>query len=185
MQIGSTAVEKEISLHDGHPFIEKQDVAAGESASKDNWAYKIKGPEGYVIFVVAGTVFAPEFRDSNGDPLDDSTRVIWQKCDKQGNPISEFVINELLGRFNFEKMRNDPDYFRKTQRDLMLDEREIAKIYAEIPSGATGFNAAQSRLTVGDDTSDFAEPVEIIDHDDMSSQETQAVKAASQRGGGN
>jgi len=183
MQIGSTGVEQEIAIHDEQPFIEKQDVVAGETASKDNWAYKLKGPEGYVIFVVAGTVFAPEFRDGSGNSLDDSTRVIWQKCDKQGNPISEFVINELLGRWNYEKMRNDPDYFRKTQRDLMLDEREIAKIFVEIPSGANDFNAAQSRLTVGDDTSDYGQPVEIIDHDDISSAETQAVKAASQRGG--
>lgn len=183
VDIGGTAVEQEITLHDGLPFVSKQDVAAGDTPAKDNWAYKIDGPEGYVLFVQAGTEFAPEFRDVNGDPVDKSARVIFQKCDKQGNPISEFILNELLGRFNYEKMRNDPDYFRRTRRDLMLDEREIAKIFVDIPSGSNGFDAASSRLTIGDDTSDFGTPVEIIDHDDMSAQESEAVKAASQRGG--
>lgn len=182
MQIGSPGVEKEIALHDGLDFVEKQDVPAGASSTKDNWAYRIEGPEGYVVFVQGGTEFAPEFRDSSGNRLDDSTRVIFQKCDKQGNPISEYVLNELLGRWNYAKMRNDPDYFRTTARDLMLDEREIAKIFVEIPSGSNDFSAGESRLTVGDDTSDFGTPVEIVDHDDLSGNETQAVKAASQRG---
>lgn len=183
MQIGGTAVEQEITLHDDLAFVSKQDVTAGDAPAKDNWAYKLEGPEGYVVFVSAGTEFAPEFRDANGNKIDSSSRVIFQKCDKQGNPISEYVLNELLGRFNYEKMRNDPDYFRRTKRDLMLDEREIAKIFVDIPSGTANFSASDSRLTVGDDTSDFGTPVEIIDHDNLSNQESQAVKTASQRGG--
>lgn len=183
MRIGSSGVEKEITLHDDLSFVSKQDVTAGEAPAKDNWAYKIKGPEGFVLFVQGGIEFAPEFRDSNGNKIDDSARVIVQKCDKQGNPLSEFVLNELIGKFNYTKMRNDPDYFRKTARDLMLDEREIAKIFVEIPSGANNFSASDSRLTIGDDTSDFGTPVEIVDHDELSTQETSAVKAASQRGG--
>jgi hypothetical protein len=183
MRIGSTGVEKNITIHDDLAFVEKQDVAAGSNSTKDNWAYKLKGPEGFVVFIPAAIELAPEFRDSNGEKLDDSTRVIVQKCDKQGNPLSEYVLNELLGRFNYSKMRNDPDFFRRTNRDLMLDEREIAKIFTEIPSGANDFNANQSRLTIGDDTSDFGTPVEIVDHDDLSAEETTAVKRASQRGG--
>lgn len=180
---GSTGVEQATTLHDGHKFVEKQAVTAGDAPAKDNWAYKIKGPDGYVIFVERGTQISPEFRDANGDKLDGSTRVLFQKCDRQGNPLSEYVINELLSRWNYEKMRTDPDYQRKTQKDLMLDEREIAKIFLDIPAGATDFDPAQSNLLVGDDTSDFGTPVEIIDHSDLSEQETQAVKAASQRGG--
>lgn len=183
MRIGATSVEKQISIHDGLDFVDKQDVAAGSSSTKDNYAYRIQGPEGYVIFLPAAIEFAPEFRDSNGDKLDESTRVKLQKCDKQGNPLSEYVLSELLGRFNYEKMRNDPDFFRRTNRDLMLDEREMAKIFVEIPSGSNGFDKAQSRLTIGDDTSDFGTPVEVVDHGDLSGQETAAVKAASQRGG--
>lgn len=175
--------EVEITLHDSLEFVEKQDVPAGEAPTKDNWAYRIKGPEGYVIFVQAMTVFAPEFRDSNGDPLDPSTRVRFQKCDRQGNPLSEYLLSELLGRFDYEKMRTDPDYFRKTTRDLFIDEREIAKIFVEIPAGANGFSADHSRLTIGDDTSDFGTPVEIVNHENLSGQESAAVKAASQRGG--
>ena len=185
MNIGSTRAEKQITLHDDLGFVEKQDVTAGDSPAKDNWAYRLKGPEGYVVFIQSGTEFAPEFRDSNGEKLDDSTRVIFQKCDKQGNPLSEYIVNELLGRFNYEKMRNDPDFFRYTQKDLMLDEREIAKIFLDVPGSGNDFDASKSRLTVGDDTSDFGTPVEIVDHDDLSAQETQAVKAASQKAGGN
>lgn len=184
MQMGSTGTEKQIPLYDDLNFVEKQDVAAGESPSKDNWAYRFKGPTGYVVFIQQGTEFAPEFRDSNGDKLDGSTRVVWQKCDKQGNPLAEYIIDEQIARFNYEKFRTDPDYYRYTQQDLMLDEREIAKIFVEIPSGSNGFSAADSRLNVGDVTSDFGTPVEIIDHDDLSGQESQAVKAASQASNG-
>jgi len=79
-------------------------------------------------------------------------------------------------------MRTDPDYFRKTDRDLMLDEREIAKVFVEIPSGANGFDADQSRLTIGDSTSDFGTPVEMVDHNDLSTAETAAVKQANTGG---
>jgi YD repeat-containing protein len=182
MQIGSVGTEQQIEVTDEYDFVEKQDVPAGESAAKDNWAYRFEGPEGYVIFVQGGTEFAPEFRASNGDKLDPSTRVIWQKCDKQGNPLSEFIINGQLGRWNYEKMRRDPDFRRYTQQDLMLDEREIAKIFVEIPSSGSAMSASDSRLTVGDVTSDYGTPVEIVDHDGLSGTESQAVKAASQRG---
>jgi hypothetical protein len=67
------AVEREITLHDNLGFVEKQDVAAGESPIKNNWAYRIEGPEGYVIFIQAMTVFAPEFRSDPvlaGDPAE-------------------------------------------------------------------------------------------------------------------
>jgi len=182
MQIGNGTVEQTTTLHDNLEFLEKQDVAAGESAAKDNWAYRLKGPDGYVIFIQAGTQFSPEFRDSNGEKLDSGTRVMLQKCNRQGDPLSEYLINELLGRYDYERMRTDPDYQRKTQRDLMVDEREIAKIFVEIPDGANGFSAEQSNLLIGDDTSDFGTPVEIVDHDNMTAEESAAVKAANQRG---
>lgn len=182
-RIGNTGVEQEITIDDHRGFVEKQDVEAGSSTTKDNWAYKIKGPENYVLFVQAGTEFAPEFRDANGEKLDSSTRIKFQKCDKQGNPLSEYVLSELIGRFNYTKMRTDPDYFRHTNRDLMLDEREIVKIFLEIPEGGENFSAEHSRLTIGDDTSDYGTPVEIVDHDDLSGQESAAVKQVSQRGG--
>lgn len=174
-------VEQELTIHDDLGFVEKQDVAAGSSSTKDNWAYRLKGPEGYVVFIQAATEFAPEFRDSNGDPIDASARIKLVKCNKQGDPLSEFIISELAGRFNYEEFRTDPDYFRRTDRDLMLDEREIAKIFVEIPSGANDFSASDSRLTIGDDTSDFGTPAEIIEHDQLSAEETAAVKAANQR----
>lgn len=181
-QIGSLGVEKEIALHDGLDFVEKQDVEAGSSSTKDNWAYRIEGPEGFVVFAEAGTEFAPEFRDGNGNKLDDSTRIKLQKCDKQGNPLSEYLLSELIGRFDYTNMRTNPDYFRHTKRDMMVNEREIIKIFLDIPEGAEDFSAENSRLTIGDDTSDYGTPAEIVDHDDLSNEELQAVKRVSQSG---
>lgn len=182
MEIGSQSIEKEITLDDTKPFVEKQDVPAADT---NTFAYKVEGPDGYVIGIDAGTIVAPEFRDVDGDKLDSSTRVTIQKCDKQGNPIgSGVVFSETLGAYNYTKMRTDPDYFRKSQQDLMVDEREIVKVFVDVPAGQPGFSAANSRLTIGDDTSDFGTAVEIVDHDDLSGQQTQAVKSASQAAGG-
>jgi len=181
-EIGSLNAEKQISLHDGLPFLSEQDVAADDANSP---AYTLEGPDGYVVAVDAGTPIAPEFRDANGEKLDPSTRVILQKCDRQGNPLGDGIIfNDTLGRFNYPKMRSDPDYMRKTSKALMVDEREIVKVFVDIPDGANGYDASNSRLTIGDDTSDFGKAVEIVDHDDLSEGETRAVKQASQRTGG-
>ena len=178
--IGTTATEKRIALFDGLPFIEKQDVAADDPNTP---AYTINGPDGYVVAVDASTVVAPEFRDANGNKLDGSTRVRIQKCDKRGNPLGDgIVLEDFLGKYNYSKMRSDPDYFRKTQKSLMVAEREIVKVFLDIPQGADGFDAANSRLTIGDDTSDFGKAVEIVDTDDLNPAEQKAVKAASQRG---
>lgn len=180
MQV-NTPNDGRISIDDTKPFVESQDVAAGESQVP---AYTVEGPEGYVIGVEEGTPVAPEFRDANGDPLDGSTRVTIQKCDKQGNPIgSGIVFSELLSRFDFAKMRTDPEFMRRTDRDLMIDEREIVKVFVEVPSGETGFNADNSTLTIGDETSDFGKAVEIVEHDSLTAEQSAAVKAASQNGG--
>lgn len=184
MEYGNAGVEQQIPFSDDLDFVDAQTVAAGEAPAKDNYAYRVKGPEGYVVFIQAGTEIAPELRDSAGNKLDGSTRVLFQKCTKQGNPIDEFVLNQSLDAFDYEKMRVDPDFFNYTSKDLMLDEREIVKIFLEIPSGANDFDPAKSRLTIGNTTSDYGTPVEIIDHDDLSDQESQAVKAASQRSNG-
>lgn len=182
MRIGETAAEQEVTLFDGMSFIESQAVAA----SDDTWGYRITGPEDRVIFIDAGTEVAPELRDSNGDPLDDSTRVIIQKCNKQGDAIGDAIaLSELLGKFDYEQFRTDEDYTRSTSKALMIDEHEIVKVFVDVPEGANAFDPAQSTLTIGDDTSDFGTPVEIVDHSDLSSEESAAVKAASQRGGGN
>lgn len=183
VNMGSEVVEQHISLHDDLEFVSKQDVSANDPNTP---AYTIEGPEGYVVGVDASTPVAPEFRDANGNKLDPSTTVTIQKCDKQGNPLGDgIVFNDTLGRFNYQKMRTDPDFFRKTSKPLMVDEREIVKIFVDVPASSNGFDAGQSRVSIGDTTSDFGVPVEIIDHEDLSGQETQAVKAASQASGGN
>lgn len=179
--IGNLSAEKQISLYDGQPFISEQDVPADDPNTP---ALTLEGPDGYVIAVDAGTPIAPDFRDVNGAKLDGSTRVLVQKCDRQGNPLGDgLVFNDTLGRFNYSKMRTDPDYMRKTSKSLMVDEREIVKVFVDVPAGAPGYDAAKSRFTLGDETSDFGKAVEIVDHDDLSGTESQAVKSASQRGG--
>lgn len=169
-----------ISIDDNKGFVSSSAAAAGKDKAE---AYQIEGPENYVIGVDAGTPIAPEFRDSSGQPLDGSTRITLQKCDRQGNPIgSGILFTELLSRFDFEKMRNDPDYFRRIDDGVMIDEYEIVKLFVDIPAGANDFAPAQSTLTIGDETSDYGKPVEIVSHEDLSGQESAAVKTAA-RGG--
>jgi len=178
-----------IALDDSKNFVTKQDVAAGNSTV---YGYQIKGPEDYVISVEQGTPVAPEFYDSNGDKLDGSTRVVIQKCDRRGNLLGGgLVFSELLSRFDYEKMRTDPEFMRATNRALMIDEHEIVKVLVQIPSGANDFDSSQSYLTIGDETSDFGKPVEIKHYDEMSPKQRAMVKEASQnpskanqRGGG-
>jgi hypothetical protein len=181
MQI-RTPRDGEISIDDKKSFVESDDVDPGQTQVA---GYEITGPENYVIGIESGTPVAPEFRDENGEKLDGSTRVTIQKCDRQGNPLgSGVVFSELLSRFDYSKMRTDPDYFRKTERDLMIDEREIVKVFIEIPESGETFDAYQSELTIGDETSDFGKPVEIVNHDDLSADQSSAVKSASQNGNG-
>lgn len=181
VNISNSRGEQAIALHDDLAFVEVQDVAAGDGNTA---AYTVEGPDGYMIGVDSGTPVAPEFRDSSGNKLDGSTQVTIQKCDKQGNPLGDgIVFNDHLGRFSYKDMRNDPDFFRNTTKALMIDQREIVKVFVDIPANANGFDADNSRLTVGDTTSDYGAPVEIIDHDDLSNEELSAVKMASQQGG--
>lgn len=180
MEIAPQESEKQISLDDDKPFVEKQDVGAG---NPDTPAYTIVGPDDHLIAIDANTPVGPEFRDVNGDKLDGSTRVTMQKCDKQGNPIGTGIaLSDVLSRYDYDEMRVDPDYFRKTQKSLMIDEDEIVKVFVDIPSSANGFDASQSRITVGDDTSDFGKPVGIVDKGNLSGEQQNAVKQAAQGG---
>lgn len=184
MNIAPQPAEKEITLDDSKPFVEKQDVAPGDSETP---AYTIEGPDNHLIAVDVETPVAPEFRDADGNKLDESTTFVIQKCDKQGNPLGTgIVLSDSLGRYDYENMRVDPDYFRRTQKSLMIDEREIVKVFVDIPENAdAGFSAAESRLTIGDDTSDFGKPVGIVDKSDLNGAQAQAVAQASQTNGGN
>lgn len=183
VEIGSLPTEQQVTLGSHLPFVTESAVKAGASGEAAV-AYEIEAPDGYLIGVMDGTNIAPELRDVDGAKLDGSTRITVQKCDKQGNPLGDgIVFTDTLDRFSYNDMRNDPDFFRKTQRMLMLDEYEMAKVYVEIPSGASDLDVGTSKFTIGDDTSDFGKAVEVIDHDDLSPEESAAVKAASQKGG--
>lgn len=179
MEINQTNVEQETTLHAGLPFIEIQDVAAGDDRTA---CVEITGPEGYLIAIDAGTNIAPEFRDANGEKLDGSTQVTLHKCTKQGDPLpGGQAFSDTLNRFNYSKMRVEPDYFRYIQEELMIAEREIVKMFVDIPDSAEGFSADQSRIHIGDDTSDFGVPVSILDTDNLTPEEKAAVDMAAQR----
>lgn len=175
-----TPRDGQITLDDSKEFVESYSADAGKRKAT---AYKITGPDNYVIGVDPGTPIAPELRDADGNKLDGSTRITVQKCDKQGNPIgSGIVFSETLSRFNYEFFRNDPDFFRKIKNGFMIDEYEIVKIFVDIPAGSPPMSADKSSLTIGDNTSDFGKPVEIVNHDDLTGAESQAVKMAAQGG---
>jgi hypothetical protein len=172
--------EDPIQLHDDLSFVESSDVAPGEDAQP---AYVVSGKDNYVIGVEQNTPFAPEFIDTNGEKLDESTRVVFQKADPQGNPLGNAIIASFnLGQFDYEKMRSDPDYFKSTRKSLLLDEREFLHVYLDIPSGSADFDASQSRLTIGDNVTQTGKPVYIRRKADLSNSQQQAVNQASTDG---
>lgn len=180
MQLSQSQGEEPITISDDKEFVSKNDVAAGTRGI----AYTVEGPTDYVIGVDAGTVFAPYFVDAAGEPLDPSTKIIAQKADPQGNPLGNAIIFEdTVSVFNFEKFRSDTDYFRYTHKPLLLDEREFLYIYVDIPQNAQGFNAANSRLTVGDKSTRKNQPAYIREKDTLNSQQSDAVSQVSTRGG--
>lgn len=175
-----TTTEDPIQLHDGLPFVDSQNVAAGENHVP---AYTIEGPDGYVIGVESNTPLAPEFRDADGNKLDESTQVILQKADPQGNPLGNAIIfQHNLGAFDYTKMRSDPRYYRYTQKSLLLDEREFLYVYVRIPGDGESFDADRSRLTIGDNATSQGKAVYIRQRDSLSEVQEQAVNGASSNG---
>lgn len=179
MQVTSPQGEQPITIDDTKHFVSKSDVSAGTRAN----AYEIEGPDDHVIGVDAGTLFAPYFRDSNGDPLDGSVQIIAQKADPERNPLGNAIVFEdTLSVFDQNKMRTDEDYFRYTHKPLLLDEREYLFIKVDIPSGVNGFSATDSRLTIGDKSTRKNQPAYIREKGDLRPAQQQAVGQASNGG---
>lgn len=172
-----TTNEDPIQIHDGLPFVTSQQVSAGETHVP---AYKIEGPDNYVLGVEANTPLGPEFRNTNGEKLDSSTQVVLQKADPQGNPLGNAIVFEHnLDAFDYEKMRSDPRFFKHTQKSLMLDEREFLYVYIYIPEQSDDtFSPTQSRLTVGDNVTQTGKAVYIKKKDALSAAQQQAVTQA-------
>lgn len=169
--------ENPIQLYDGLGFVTSQDVGAGDDYTP---AYIIEGEENRVIGIESNTPFAPELRDSSGNKLDGSTRIVVQKADPEGNPLGNAIVFEgNLSQFNYEKMRSDEDYFKTTTKGVLIDEREFLHIYLDIPSGANGFDADESRITLGDNVTRTGKPVYIRKKSAMSAQQQAAVEQAS------
>ena len=174
--------EDPIQIHDGLSFVTKQDISPGETAKP---GYVVEGKQNYVLGIERNTPVAPQFVDSNSEPLDESTRITLQKTDPQENPLGNAIImHGNLGQWNYTKMRSDPEYFKTTTKSLILDEREYLHVYIDIPSGANGFSASESRLTIGDAVTNTGKPVFIRRKDSLSSAQQQAVNQASTQSGG-
>lgn len=178
--MSQSAGEDPVQIHDDLSFVSKQDVAVGET---HKYAYEIKGPENYVLAIDAGTLFAPAFYDTNGDQLDDSTSIIAQKADRQGNPLGNAIVFEdNFDVFDYSKFRSDPEYFRFTHKPVVLDEKEFLKVFLDLPSGHADFDASQSRLTIGDKSTRMNQPAFIRRKDQLSGGQQQALNQGS---GGN
>lgn len=176
MQISQGQGEEPITISDDKEFVSKQDVAAGTRGI----GYTVEGPIDYVIGVDAGTVVAPYFVDENGEKLDDATRIIMQKADPQGNPLGNAIIFEdSLSVFNYHKMLSDTDYYRFTHKPLLLDEREFLYVYIDVPEGVPGFDASNSRITMGDKSTRKNQPVYIREKGSLNSGQQDAVNQAS------
>lgn len=172
-----TTNESAIQIHDDLSFVESQAVGAGDTYTP---AYIIEGSDNRVIGIESNTPVAPEFRDSNGNKLDPSTRIIIQKADPEGNPLGNAIVFEgNLAQFNYEKMRSDEDYFKTTSKGVIIDEREFLHIYLKIPSGANGFDTGESRLTIGDNVTRTGKPAFIRKKNSLSGTQQQAVEQAS------
>lgn len=168
--------EDPIQVHDNLDFVSKQDVAPGE----DNVpAYTLRGPRNYVVGIEQETPVAPEFREASGDPVDTSAQLVMQKADVQGNPLGNSIIfQHNMGTFDYEEMRSDPQYFKYTNKPLLLKPREYLYVYLRLPSGANNFSASDSRLTIGDNVTQTGKPVYIRHMDDMSGEEKKLIDRA-------
>lgn len=168
--------EDPVQIHDSLDFVEKTDVSPGQNTVE---AYQIRGPRNYVVGIEEETPVAPEFRTPDGEPLDGSTQVVFQKADVQGNPLGNAIIFEHnLDAFDYEKMRSDPQYFKYTRKPLLLKPREYLNVYVSLPSGANDFDASRSRLTIGDNVTQTGKPVYIRHLDEMSEKEKQMIQQA-------
>jgi len=102
------------------------------------------------------------------------------KADPEGNPLGNAIVFESnLDVFNYVKFRSDEDYFKTTSKGIVIDEREFLHIYLQIPSGANGFDAGESRLTIGDTATRTGKPVFIREKSSLNAQQQAAVEQAS------
>jgi hypothetical protein len=168
--------EDPIQIYDDLEFVEKQDVVAGQDNAP---AYTIRGPRNYVIGIEQETPVAPEFRTADGTPVDDSAQVVFQKADVQGNPLGNAIIfQHNMGAFDYEEMRSDPEYFKYTNKPLLLKPREYLYVYLRLPSGADDFSASESRLTMGDNVTRTGKPAYIRHLREMSDEEKNLINRA-------
>jgi len=168
--------EDPIQIHDDLEFVSKREV----SPSQNNVpAYTLRGPRNYVIGIEEETPLAPEFRTADGTPVDQSAQLVLQKADVQGNPLGNSIIfQHNMGAFDYEEMRSDPQYYKYTNKPLLLKPREYLYAYLRLPDGADKFDPGESRLTMGDNVTQTGKPVYIRHTRDMNDKEKQLIEKA-------
>jgi len=166
--------EDPIRVHDDLDWVSKQAVSPGE----DNVpAYTIRGPRNYTVGIEAETPIAPEFRTADGSPVDTSAQIVVQKADVQGNALGNAIVFETnMDAFDYAEMRSDPEYFKYTQKPVLLKEREFLFVYLRLPQGADDFDPAKSRITIGDNVTQTGKPAYIRHMRDMSEEEKKLVE---------
>lgn len=170
--------EERIELTGDLDFVEINEPAAG---SEEPAAYAVRCPADYVLTVKAGTPVAPELYDANGNKLDTSTEVRLVKATRQRNEIGDTqAFESQLSAFDYEKMRTDSDYFRRTQETITLDERQYLLVKVHVPSGANAIDQQASNITIGDSTSRDGQPVFMKRKDELPEQHQRAIEAHSQ-----
>lgn len=175
MDINNTN-EELIEITESLPFVDETEPPTGETA-RSVAAYELTVPEDYVLAVRAGTPVAPEIRDVNGAPLDDSTRVIIAKADRQGNVISDaYGLDAQLSSFDYEKMRSDSDYFVRTNRTIVANSREKIMVFVVAPAGSISMDAATSHLTIGDNTTAQGKAVRLKETSKLSGEHQAALE---------
>lgn len=171
----NTPKEHSISVGKSTSFVELDEPAVDD---KNTPAYTLVAPDDYVVGIEQGTFFALEARDVNGDPCDDSSRVIVQRADRQGNPIAHSLAYDgTLDDFVYDSMYADEDYTRHTTRGVLLNEREQLHIYVVTPEGEPAFDKGQSRFKLGDASTGLGKAVNIRERGSLSPKHRQAIDA--------
>lgn len=171
--------EMEIAL--GNEEFETNDVPTGEDNTP---AYRYEVPNGQFLVAEEGTPIYPELRDSSGNPLDDSTRIVVQKADRRGSAITGAeVFDGRLGQFDYEKMRTDTRYAKVLAHGVAVDEHEELHVIVNVPDGSNPIDHSNSRMTIGNPHTPEGFPVFLREKSELSPEKRRALNKISSNGG--
>jgi len=162
--------ESTISIDDGMSFVDEH--AGGDM---DTEFYTIQCPKGYVFGIDNDTLLAPEIRDSNGEKVEG--RIVLIKQDRRGNDLSEALVYDgNLSQFDYNKMRNDRDFIRETDRGVVLNEHQRLAVYVIPHDSNTTLDHGNSRFMLGDASTSLSKPVSVTEKSALSPAHKKAVE---------